>query len=150
SEHWEVEEFLTGIAQRETCSWCKHPNQAVMPKTRLCKHCNRLKLNLRSIEATVNKMRTERRHVSPFLDFELKVRQRMVAAAKVEGQIYGDVAEKSMTPLTLEHELRDLGMRYVRKDFFNGYANILNDVFCESHKRLLYYILSLFNREYLR
>lgn len=150
SEDREVAEILKDLGSRTTCAWCKHPLVATMPRTRLCRHCNRLRLGLKKLEADAEVMSRELGRLSSWLEYELMVQREMVESAKAEGCTYGDVATRALLPLDLEHELCFLGEHYVGKALFRGAATWLNDSFCGDHARFVLYLLSLFNREYLR
>ena len=123
-----------------------------MPRTGLCGHCNRLRLKLKAKEDYAAKFQKEAGGL-PYpliMSFDLRVLRRMVEDAKAEGRIYGGAHKEEITGLKLEHELDLLGKRFVRKDFFHGDATWLAWSFCPDHRRFVFYVLSLFNREYMR
>ena len=73
----------------------------------------------------------------------------MVELAEHEGEFYFRFAHP-VTGLELEHELSYVSERWIRKDLFHGWANILDWSFDPTQKRLLYYILRKMIVEYLR
>jgi hypothetical protein len=91
---------------------------------------------------------TNRLHI-PLVERALKVARRMVELAKHEGKSYARFAHP-VTGLELEREFRFVSERWLRKDLFNGWANILDWSFDETQKRLLFYILKMMVIEHLR
>jgi hypothetical protein len=137
SEHDKILSFLEFLNNKVKCNWCKHPKENVLPRIGLCKHCNRIRKEL-------NRLEREQR-----LGFTYEVVCRMKENAIAEGNIYGEI-HIEITSLKLERELRLLGERFVKKEFFKSDANILAGVFCPIHRAYVYYMVSLYNREYMR
>ncbi len=138
SEHAWIERHFEYLSNRKSCEWCQHPECPVMPKIGLCRHCNRIRLEL---------SRLEKRGIT---GFSYQVAQEMKASAITEGMSFGLPAMLAVSSLRLEHALRDLGRYFVRKEFFVNDATHLGNVFCPIHRQYVFYMLSLYIREYLR
>jgi hypothetical protein len=138
SEHNEIESFFEYLNNKVKCNWCKHPKEVVLPRIGLCNHCNRIRKELKHLEEKQK------------LGFKYEIACRKKENAIAEGNIYGDIHIDLITPLKLERELRLLGQWFVGKEFFKSDANILAGVFCPVHRTYVYYMVSLYNREYMR
>jgi hypothetical protein len=146
----EITGLLETLSNLQTCNWYKHPREAVFPKIGLCSHCNRIRTGLKKLEKEAAAFQQKHGGISYPMMFDLMVQRQMVKQAQAEGHLYGNIFTDEITGLDLEHELDLLGKRYVKKEFFGGYATLFGHSFCPNHRRYVYYILSLFNREYMR
>ena len=141
-------EFLRNL---ETCEWCRHPKRRVLRRIRLCRHCNRLRLRLKSLEAEAAGFQMQNRRPAAHLEYPLAVQRKMIECAQAEGRMYGRLYDDDFGPLGFEHEWRMVSQHYVRKhDMFYGIANDLDWSFTLNQKRYVFYLLSLMNREWMR
>jgi hypothetical protein len=141
--------ILEFVHHHVICRWCKHPRQTLY-RPGFCRHCYKIERESAKVEREAEEYTKQNLPIPYDLEFDLKVARNMARSAQMEGIIYGDIHLQDIEPLKLENELSYLCERFVGKDFFYGDANILNQSFSLNQKRLLFYFLSLMNREYLR
>lgn len=145
--------LLNRLRIRKSCEWCKHPHEEVLPKVGLCSHCNRIRNELRKLEAKAEAHKKEHDILPRNMDRRLKVLKEKMKEAKSEGIKYGKLYEADISDLDLERELCLLGERLLGekgKELFWHEASSLSSKLSQNHRRYLFYILSLFNREYER
>jgi len=80
---------------------------------------------------------------------QVKVAAEMIRLAQREGESYARLT-MPVDGLDLETELRYLCGRWIRKDLFPGYANILTASFNETQRVFLFYLLRKMIVEYQR
>src|SRR5712692_5934857 len=86
---------------RITCEWCHHPREVVMPRTHLCKHCNRIRLELRRLETRNEAFEHERGGLTYMMRWDVEVQREMVEDAQFEGRLYGHFYDDDLIPLGL-------------------------------------------------
>jgi hypothetical protein len=84
------------------------------------------------------------------LDFDYRVALEMEKNAKLEGRAYGNIPARPISGLELEHELSLLSKKFVKKDLFYGTANLFDWSFTTNQKKIIFYVLSLMSRAWLR
>jgi len=149
------EQFLQSLSNRSTCDWCKHPVKPIY-RAGLCRHCYDIRGKINRFRRKVEEYKKRGGGhpllgpVPPSLKGEYRAALKMEGSAKVEGRRYGRVYEGDINGLDLEHEFSCLGRLLVRRDLYQGHANLFDWSFTPSQKRLLFYLLSLMSREHLR
>jgi len=143
-------QLMDQLRNRETCEWCRHPHEEILPRVRLCNHCNRIRLKLQKMERQAEQFIAERGGLTFGMQNDLRVQRAMVEHAQIEGQTYGGFYDDDLLPLGLENQFRTTSVHYVGKDLFNGISNDLNWSFSLNQRRYVYYLLSLMNREWMR
>src|SRR6185503_19322408 len=109
-------EFMDYLRNRVTCEWCHHPKEPVMPRIRLCGHCNRIRKGLERIEADAEAYRQQHGGIHHQLDRTLRVQRRMAQDAQTEGRKYGNMFDDVLADTTLEYEFRFLSKKATGKD----------------------------------
>jgi len=140
-----VDLFFESLNSAKACNWCRHPNRKVLTRIGLCPHCNRIRKKVRRLESQLS---DQRGVAHPILEFEHKRATTKADLCKLEGDLYGKIDSKSQ--LDLEHELDKLSRWYVHKRLFSHDASWLGSVIPPQQRRVLFYLLSLMNREYMR
>jgi len=138
------------IRNRTTCEWCHHPKRPVMQRTKLCKHCNRIRLILNTLEERNRAFAEKHGGLTFTMQWEVDVQRAMVQSAQGEGKMYGRFYDEDLNDLKLEHEWRILSERYVGQDLFYGIVDALNASLGVNQRRYIFYLLSLLNREWMR
>jgi hypothetical protein len=98
----------------------------------------------------LDKLKKSGKRVSFDLQFEFKVRKRVARLCQVEGAAFGGIHKKDITGLDVEHLLSALSEHVIKKDVFFGEANLFDWSFSPSQKRLLFYLISKFERAWRR
>jgi hypothetical protein len=106
--------------QRETCEWCKHPHEPVMPRTRLCTHCNRIRLKHKKLVEYCEQYAQKHGGITYPMDFDLRVTAAMIENAKLEGRKYGRFFDENFTDTKLEYEWRSVSKSASGKDLGQG------------------------------
>jgi hypothetical protein len=145
----ECARFIEDLRNRETCQWCRHPRESILPRLRLCNHCNYMRLKLRKLERRNEAFEREHGGLLRDMLLDVRVQRHMIENAQAEGEIYRYFFDDDLLPLGLENEFRKLSAHF-GKDVFNGMANSLNHSFSLNQRRFLFYLLSLMNREAMR
>jgi len=146
-------EFLESLSQEKTCQWCQYPYERIY-RASLCRHCYNIRCALNRIRARVKNCESSgggHPKVDPIeLDRQYRVAVEMEKGAKIEGNRYGGVADRQVTGLDLEEEMSSLSKSFLGKDLYFGRANLLNESFSPNQRKVLFYLLSLVQREDLR
>lgn len=140
--------WIENVAARgPVCAWCRHPEKPVH-RAGLCAHCYRIQRQVARLDsACKGRGRTGSRRAS---QLEIRIARQMMTLAKGEGEAYSDLSANRIDGLKLEHELSFLSRRFLRKDLYRGLATPLEWSFPPDQRVLLYYLIALMNREYLR
>jgi hypothetical protein len=138
------------IRNRTTCDWCLHPKMPVMQRTKLCRHCNRIRLGFNALSERNRKFEEKHGGLTFTMRWELEVQQAMMESAQGEGRVYGRFYDDDMNDVRLEHEWRITSSRCVGKDLFYGIVDALNLSLDVNQRRYIFYLLSLINREWMR
>jgi hypothetical protein len=71
----------------------------------------------------------------------------MVQLAKMEGSAYGDIHTRDVSGTDLETQFSLLSKAFIKKDLYDGEANLFDWSFSLDQKRLIYYLISKLMRE---
>lgn len=142
------ETLLRSADERAKCEWCRHPDASVH-RNGLCSHCGRIKtevdrLRKASERPAANEGETFER------DFNRRIAEQKMALAQNEGRYYDGYAERNVDGINIEHQLRFIAKLLVGREMFVNYAGIFETAFPQRERRLLFYFLSLIEREYQR
>ena len=121
-----------------------------MPRTGLCRHCNRIRLGLQKLEREAQKFIVEYGDLPPRLDFDLRTQRQMAEDARWEGCRYGSLFDDDFIGTKLEDEFRFLSKQLTGCDLFFGLTSALNYSFSQNQRRFLFYLLSLMSRGIVR
>jgi hypothetical protein len=147
-------EFLESLSQEKTCQWCQYPYKRIY-RAGLCRPCYDIRCALNRIRARVKDFESSgggHPKVDPIeLDRQYRVEVEMEKDAKIEGNRYGGVAGRNVTGLDLEEEMSSLSRSFLgKKDLYFGRANLFDQSFSPNQRKVLYYLLSVMQRHYLR
>ena len=138
------------LRQLKTCEWCKHPHEPIMPRVRLCSHCNRLRLKHKKLLEYCQQYAQTHGGITYSMDFNLRVTAAMIENAKLEGRKYGHFFDEDFSGTKLEYEWRSISEKATGKDLFYGITSRLNYSFTINQRRYIFYLLSLMSRTSMR
>ena len=141
--------FLEGIYAEAKCDWCKDPRGKIA-RSGLCWSCYRIKNTVAKLQSKMDKHKKRQVRIPFELRFDLTLGKQMARLAKAEGARYGSIHRENISGLDIEHELSSLSKHFLGKDLFFGDANLFQWSFSLSQRRLIFYVLSRLQREFLK
>lgn len=142
-------QFLQRLYRYPQCEWCKDPGRRIHASG-LCCSCYRLERNLAKLQGRLHEYKNHNQRTPSQLQLEVRIARRKVRLAKAEGSLYGSINTQEIDGVRIEHELSSLSRGLVKKDLFYGDANLFDWSFSPSQKRLILYLLSGIQREFMR
>jgi hypothetical protein len=88
-------------------------------------------------ERSISESRRKGRPISWEDKFRARVAKAKLDSAKNDGVVYGNMHEKEIDGLSLEHQFFAVSKKAVKKDFFHGEATLFNHHFSPSQPKLL-------------
>jgi len=140
-------EYVADLTNRPKCALCQDAGVRIYKKDH-CRRCydlirkeDRLKKKIRNLTGMTQGQAFE-------VKFDLSVTRKAIQLTKIEGEVFGNISQRSIDGLNIERQLSRISRLLIHKDLYYGSANTVDWHFTPAQKKLLYYLLSKLERAY--